>query len=373
MSRPEAARDALVDLLLGLFGVSDLRRFLLVLPDGESLQRALPGASATPKVVATEAVDALSRNGAIDQDFFESLLRARPRRLAEIQNVAARFKVLLDPDTQPRSPAAAEVALRRRPEPTRAPATLPASPPVDRAVLVLASFNPDEVLADHPLHLRLFQPSGAPDRSGWESYFAAGLVELRRELQERGPRRVLIHAMCVPSVAMRAGAIFHRRSGLKVDCTWRDPALGHFAVWELDPPPTAEPAPHLLESARTADPDPTELHLTISASASVLDAWEEWRFRAGVRAVALHVEPGAGVGHRSVPDARSAVRMAEEIADLLRQLPAPPPRLRVFCAGPAPLAVALGRALRFSGPVHLMDYDPRFETYVESFCYLPDE
>lgn len=78
------------DFLLSAFSASELRRFLRYLPDGGSLVRRLPERSSLVELVdATTRL--LERERRIDLAFFDELVRARPRREAEIRAVQNRF------------------------------------------------------------------------------------------------------------------------------------------------------------------------------------------------------------------------------------------------------------------------------------------
>lgn len=82
------AQDALTRMLLAMFSSDELRRLITYLHDGETLIRLLPGATVSAAQLAHEAVIVLTRHGAIEQEFFKRLLDERPRRAAEIRQVA---------------------------------------------------------------------------------------------------------------------------------------------------------------------------------------------------------------------------------------------------------------------------------------------
>lgn len=357
---------ALAELLSELFAADELRRFLASMPEGQALYAELPGQLASTAQVAEAAAHLLHRRGRLDGRLFERLVAARPRREREIAEVAR----IAGAPLEARRLDASE-ALRSAHEPTLAApappeAPIPAAWPHEPAIIVLASFNPEETLPDRPNHLRLYQPEEAADHHNWELYFGGALTRYRERLSSRGVGPVLLHPVCAPSVALRAGGVFHTFSGLRLSSTQWDAESGQSAVWDLDPPAPIRPR---LAARRSSDPAPTELHLTVSASTSVRSAWERWRFQARVAAFALHVEPASGPSRASVPDGAAASGWAMEIRALLLTAPIRATVLRIFFAGPSALAVAIGRVLRFDGVVILMDYDRRTETYVESFRF----
>ncbi len=92
---PETPEKALERLLKELFGVEQLRRFLVGLPGGAALLDELPGGSASSAEVIHQAVTELKRNGMADQEFFEALLVAKPKQAARIRETAAAWKVPL--------------------------------------------------------------------------------------------------------------------------------------------------------------------------------------------------------------------------------------------------------------------------------------
>jgi hypothetical protein len=85
---PDAWR-ALGDFLLSAFSADELRRFLRWF-DG-TLSARLPGPNAALATLVDEAVLLLSRDDAVDADFFTRLTAERPRRKPEIDALRARF------------------------------------------------------------------------------------------------------------------------------------------------------------------------------------------------------------------------------------------------------------------------------------------
>lgn len=109
----EAAR-ALESLLLSLFSLVELRRFLRYLPDGRSLLDELPTGSTPLAHFVHECVALLTRDGRVeDSEFWERLEEERPRRSREIASARSRFSQTAAPETTvPRTAAPKESALR---------------------------------------------------------------------------------------------------------------------------------------------------------------------------------------------------------------------------------------------------------------------
>ncbi len=92
--RPAEARvrdQELSRLLLAMYSADELRRFIRYLPEGRDLEAALPGPTSAPVALVDAVVDVLTRSSAIDQEFFATLIAARPRRRDEIERVQAMF------------------------------------------------------------------------------------------------------------------------------------------------------------------------------------------------------------------------------------------------------------------------------------------
>lgn len=349
-------------LLLDLFDEDELRQFLRSLPDGKPISHVIPGRGAPLAMLAHAAVGALDRRGRLDAPFFSALLAERPKAQDAIVQIAAAFGVA--PQT-PSPPVARE---------TVAP-TLSWSPsPLEseEAALILASYNPDEVLPGRHPDLRLFLPAEAQDRAGWEAQAWPALRQLRQALIAQGRRRLRIHAPCVPGLAIRAGAVFHRASGFEVSVTQRDESTGRQGVWALDGP--ASPAP--LRVDRREDEGligPDEVHLLVSATQDVFPMWSRWRFDHPEPAVMLHARPPTGPARDAVQGAPAARDLARAISDLALEERSKHPDLplRIFYAGPNGLAVALGRSLNALSEIILMDFDKYAGRYVASFRFRP--
>lgn len=85
------AEQALEKLLLSMFSADELRRLIRYLPDGDALTARLPGANASPAVLASETVGMLVREGMINGDFWARLETERPRRKSDIDKVREQF------------------------------------------------------------------------------------------------------------------------------------------------------------------------------------------------------------------------------------------------------------------------------------------
>lgn len=92
MRRHGTGAAALVDLFLTLFGPYELRRFIHELPSGESISYGLPGRGVSPASLAFETAQALFRFGLVDDMLFDALVKERPNRRADIDDV--RMKIL---------------------------------------------------------------------------------------------------------------------------------------------------------------------------------------------------------------------------------------------------------------------------------------
>lgn len=112
----------LARLLDRLFEAGEFRRFAAATPDSGDLENHVPGAAATPAETTLAIVKALDARGLLDHDFFARLRGARPRRLTEIDDVAARCTA--GADVPSRAPVTIERqdlrALLRRQLPTDA-------------------------------------------------------------------------------------------------------------------------------------------------------------------------------------------------------------------------------------------------------------
>ena len=88
--------DALKHLMLKLFIPVELRWWLAVVPDTNTLARRIPGQEASPEEVVDVAIDGLKERGRINNELFTSLIEERPRRASEIRAVAGLWGVSLE-------------------------------------------------------------------------------------------------------------------------------------------------------------------------------------------------------------------------------------------------------------------------------------
>jgi hypothetical protein len=83
---------ALTDLLASLFSADEFRRWIRRDSDVAAILDALPGEVASSSALFADAVAALARHGLIDGAFFAGLRAERPRRAADIDDVAASWQ-----------------------------------------------------------------------------------------------------------------------------------------------------------------------------------------------------------------------------------------------------------------------------------------
>ncbi len=94
-------RAALEDLLVDLFGISELRRWLVRGPDGTTLDGELPEHGPSPREFAHKAVATLIRRRLIDIEFFDRLCRDFSLREADINAVRASWAAARPPGEGP--------------------------------------------------------------------------------------------------------------------------------------------------------------------------------------------------------------------------------------------------------------------------------
>jgi hypothetical protein len=84
-------RKMLAALLLSMFSSGEFLRFLRHSSDTAGVVNEIPNEGAAAIVVFTEAVEALDRQGLINESLFARLIGERPRRPAEIRAAAAKI------------------------------------------------------------------------------------------------------------------------------------------------------------------------------------------------------------------------------------------------------------------------------------------
>ena len=211
-------------------------------------------------------------------------------------------------------------------------------------------------------------------RKRLEEVFSGGLKRLRAGLAESPKTRKLrFYPRCGLSVALRAGALFHRASGFHVECEQNG------ELWTTDspgePPSDAVFSPVSRETVAASAP---ELHLLLSISREVLPQYEVWRGAGGRDASAVELAPAAGPGREAIRDADDlagwAALVPRMIATFHPAVITAHPRekewpLRFFVATPAALAVTIGRQLNAHGRIIAMEWDKARGGYFEAFDF----
>jgi len=87
----DAARSALMDLLVDLFNNEELRRWLTDLSGGSGVLRTVVEGSVAPAQLSREVVVGLERAGLVDEAFWSHLQDARPGRRLDISRVRDRW------------------------------------------------------------------------------------------------------------------------------------------------------------------------------------------------------------------------------------------------------------------------------------------
>lgn len=80
-----SSRARLTEFLLGAFTAEELRRFVRFGPEGDRLVHELPDGSVSPATFADTVVEVLLRRGLVDEELFQRLSEARPRRAREVR------------------------------------------------------------------------------------------------------------------------------------------------------------------------------------------------------------------------------------------------------------------------------------------------
>ena len=117
----QSRREALAvlsDLLMKMFSSDELRRLVRYLPDGERLERGLPGATASPASLSSELVVQLDQHGMLQDPalFFDRLCQERHLRTAEIRAVQTML-ARSEAGTVTPKPATPQPAARQAEEP----------------------------------------------------------------------------------------------------------------------------------------------------------------------------------------------------------------------------------------------------------------
>jgi|GEM_PF-678133 len=201
--------------------------------------------------------------------------------------------------------------------------------------------------------------------TSWEARIAQPLTSARDALAARALHDVCFHPKCHPGVAIRAGAIFHFRTGFSVGCEQNG------NIWDVDEQVVKAEGPFLTPertSAPRSNAAESEIHLLVSVSQDVKNGYDKWREETTGRfSEWVHFKPKKGTG-RDALDERSVVDGALQVAEAILAI-APPRCVRIFCAGPVAFALALGRTMNTWGNIVTMDYSKMAGTYFESFRF----
>lgn len=202
----------------------------------------------------------------------------------------------------------------------------------------------------------------------WDTRMGTPLVWARDALAAQGMHEVMFHLRCHLGAAMRAGSIFHFRTGFSVACEQNG------ETWDLDLQKVRAEGP-LLQKRVQENGAGGEIHLLLSMTQNVEDAYRQWQRQTGViPAWCLHFEPKKGWGREAL-DHYDVVDAALQVSEAILTIPQPDDevrqlrRIRIFCAGPVAFALALGRAMNTWGDVITMDYSKGLGIYFESFRF----
>lgn len=237
----------------------------------------------------------------------------------------------------------------------------------DRVGITVATYQENQVCRHSSFQVSAVEPGTAQDsnrKATWREDIEMKIVRPLRRIQERLSRapktqQIRLHVQCLPGVAIRVGALFHHATGFSVDCDH----YGEF--WMLDRPRTQREVELLANSSPGQGSD--EVHLLLSFAQSVRGAYDTWRAssREYEPRVALEIGPVEGPSRHSVSES-DVVPIAEQIVRSVLAVRGPAKKLRIFCAMPNSLAVALGRELNALGQIATMDFDKQSETYFET-------
>ena len=236
--------------------------------------------------------------------------------------------------------------------------------------IVLASYS-KSAAPRSGRYFRILAEAERPDHEDWEATVGVGLERLRQTLQEDfRTRSVTLWLECTLALATRAGLVFHDGTGFSIRCE----TLGRSLTGAVNSKDSVfdEPVVRVTHDGASAG----EVHLLLSASQDVFGLYGKWRWSpVGVAGRVVHLMPSGGAPSSNViADTRDVLAWA---AVARRAITAAQRDLnteghaerttRVFIAGPAAMAVALGRQLNSLGTVILMDRDKRTDAYIPRF------
>lgn len=242
--------------------------------------------------------------------------------------------------------------------------------PGDEIGIILSTYSPNES-ADE---LALFQLSAADvDRARWEETFGAGkLTKIREALATRADTRDLRFTLaCAPGVAVRAGCVFHRRTGFRVSAFGAPGSVGGSIEFRAD-----VPADVVVDSPEYGVGE--EVHVLVSATHDTAGLYQKWRKELSSEPfVVLRLTPAGGISSTSIRDGAHAAAWASELRAALVAAGGEAARRgvtirakRLFLAGPAALACAIGRELNAFGRIIVMNHDKGTDRYVTSFDFF---
>jgi hypothetical protein len=198
----------------------------------------------------------------------------------------------------------------------------------------------------------------------WIDTVESKIVEPLFRIQQclgRSPEtlRVLLYPQCTPGVALRIGSLFHHSTGFSIQC-----AQGK-ELWDLDRHELQ--ASCELDQKHDDDKGSDGLHLLLSFAQSVRGGYEKWRESSDGRApiATLELSPVAGPSRFSVSK-DEAVTIAAQVVRHIFRTRGMSRKLRIFCAVPNALAIALGRELNALGEIVTMDWDKDSGAYFET-------
>jgi hypothetical protein len=90
--------QAIKELLMSIFSLEELMRFLRFGPQGKEILASLPMMKASFDDVAYQAVEVLNRRGLIGEQFFRQLKIERPNRIPDIDRIEGLWSTSLRPD-----------------------------------------------------------------------------------------------------------------------------------------------------------------------------------------------------------------------------------------------------------------------------------
>ena len=205
---------------------------------------------------------------------------------------------------------------------------------------------------------------GHADPAQWNVAVLGPFEHLVGRLTKMNRLAVRLAPRCGSSIALRAGALVHARTGFRVECLGPD---GEY--WDLDPQPVPIDAPIDVLKLPTSSYSGMggEFHLVLSVSTDVRGAYFNWASERNGRSpeVALEIRPVTGPNQSAV-DPIEVVDWARSVmAQFRRNIRHGSSLVRLFLSCPEVLAMALGREMNAIGRVIVMEFDNEAHTYFE--------